>query len=69
MQPAFAAVAAVADDQIRVTKDVVDGRATSGVTRIAGEERVDEIARMFAGRVDAGARDHARRLLQTGSTA
>ena len=65
----LAAVAAVADDQIRVTKDVVDGRATSGVTRIAGEERVDEIARMFAGRVDAGARDHARRLLQTGSTA
>lgn len=65
----LAAVAAAADDQIRVTKDVVEGRATSVVTRVTGEERIDEIARMFAGRVDAGARDHARRLLQTGSTA
>lgn len=57
-------VAAFATHHFRVTKDD-DGMVTSSsVTRLDGEARVDELARMLAGQEDsAAARDHARELL------
>jgi DNA repair protein RecN (Recombination protein N) len=69
----MAAVAATADHQILVTKalepaeDSREGIATSRAEAITTEARIDEIARMLAGRVDDGARDHARRLLDMAS--
>jgi DNA repair protein RecN (Recombination protein N) len=69
----MATVAAAADQQILVTKSVVasgadgEGIATSSVDTVAGDSRVDELARMLAGRVDDTARGHARRLLRPAS--
>lgn len=65
----LAAVAATADQQIRVTKGLVDRVATTTVGIVDVEERVDEVARMFAGHVDESARAHARQLLEQGSAA
>lgn len=57
-------VAAVGDEQYLVSKQSMkDGLPKTSVTRVTGEERVAEIARMLAGRDDETARDHARQLL------
>lgn len=57
-------VAAVGDVQYLVTKQSrKDELPCTSVVRVTGEERVAEIARMLAGRVDETARDHARQLL------
>jgi DNA repair protein RecN (Recombination protein N) len=64
----LAQVAAVAHQQIVVRKHIVttDGaeRTRATAEQVAGNERVDEIARMLSGRPDsAAARRHARELL------
>lgn len=57
-------VAAVGDEQYLVSKkSVKDELPRTTVMRVAGEERVAEIARMLAGHDDETARDHARQLL------
>jgi DNA repair protein RecN (Recombination protein N) len=63
----LAAVASVSDQQIRVSKALVGGVATSTAVHVDGDERVDEVARMFAGNVDESAREHARGLLRQAS--
>ena len=61
----LASIAARADNHITVAKNVVDGRTTTQVDRIAGERRVEEIARMLAGDKDASvSRQHAEELLR-----
>jgi DNA repair protein RecN (Recombination protein N) len=58
-------VAAVADRHYRLLKGLDhDGRATTAIAAIAGEELIDEICRMLgAAPSDAGARRHAEELL------
>ena len=68
----LAQVAAVADQQVAVSKEVVT-RSGSEVTiasasPVTGSHRVDEIARMLSGRPDsAAARRHAKELLESSS--
>jgi DNA repair protein RecN (Recombination protein N) len=60
-------VAAFADRHLKVTKDSDSdaGFTTSDVQTLEGEDRVEELARMLAGRAGSGsARDHARELLE-----
>ncbi len=60
-------VAAFADRHLKVTKDSDSdaGFTTSDVQVLEGEDRVEELARMLAGRAGSGsARDHARELLE-----
>ncbi len=59
----LAQVAALADRQVVVDKVVVDGLTTATARVVAGEERIDEIARMLSGGGSASAREHARELL------
>ena len=66
----LAQVAAQATTQVAVTKRVVDGGTDVDATMVAGEQRVDEIARMLSGDLsDRGgsaadaARQHAAELL------
>ncbi len=57
-------IAAQGDVHFRVTKDAVDGPPTARITRIEGEDRVEEIARMAGGEsVTAATRRHAVELL------
>ena len=57
-------IAAVAQTHYRVEKRLRSGRTLTGVKRLEGDARVDEIARMAAGgRVTETARAHARELL------
>lgn len=58
-------VAAYADHHLHVAKDVGQGPAASAVTTLAGEARVEELARMMAGldESDSG-RAHAAELLE-----
>ena len=57
-------VAAYADNHLHVSKNVGDETVTSGVRELAGEDRVDELARMMAGMDDsASGRAHAAELL------
>ena len=56
-------VAAVASDQLVVSKAVRDGQTFTAVTRVAGDERIAEVARMLGGDVSGAALDHARELL------
>lgn len=59
----LAQVAAHADNHLVVSK-ADDGKVTrSGVRRVAGEERVSELARMMAGSLSDAALEHARDLL------
>jgi DNA repair protein RecN (Recombination protein N) len=61
----LASIAARADNHITVAKNVVNGRTTTQVDRIAGERRIEEIARMLAGDKDASvSRQHAEELLR-----
>lgn len=60
----LAQVAAEADTQVVVTKEVVQGRTTATARGVHGDERVDEIVRMLSGRQgSAAARQHAEELL------
>ncbi len=59
----LAQVAAAADTQIAVSKSVRGGFTEATARAVAGDERVEEIARMLSGTTGASARDHARELL------
>ncbi|PRY63815.1 DNA replication and repair protein RecN [Knoellia remsis] len=60
----LAQVAAHADHHLVVAKSD-DGQVTrSGVRRVSGGDRVDELARMLSGTVTDAAREHARDLLE-----
>jgi DNA repair protein RecN (Recombination protein N) len=63
----LAQIAAVADDHWVVEKREADGEVVSGISRVCGQARVDEIARMLAGSTDRLAREHARELLSEAS--
>lgn len=57
-------VAAFADTQLRVSKDISGGYTASSVERLDGEARVLELARMLSGNPESEvARSHARELL------
>jgi DNA repair protein RecN (Recombination protein N) len=57
-------VAAFADTQLRVSKDVSGSFTASSVERLDGEARVLELARMLSGNPESEvARSHARELL------
>lgn len=61
----LAQVAACAGNQFRVSKTVVEGVASSRVTRLDGAQRVDELARMLGGTQITGTTiAHARELLE-----
>ena len=55
-------VAACAQTQFVVTKDITSGRTISSLTEVKGEARVEEIARMLGGKGDS-AKAHAKTLL------
>jgi DNA repair protein RecN (Recombination protein N) len=60
----LAQIAAFADHQFRIEKHVIDGRTVTRVEALAGEERVDELARMMSGsRVTDAARQHIKEML------
>jgi DNA repair protein RecN (Recombination protein N) len=62
----LAQVAAFAEHQISVTKQVSGGRTVASVRELDGEDRVAELARMLSGRPDSStARRHAEELLST----
>jgi DNA repair protein RecN (Recombination protein N) len=57
-------VAAFADAQVMIDKQVSDGRTATRVRPVAGEERVVELSRMLSGQPDSDtARRHAEELL------
>lgn len=60
----LAQVAAFADDHLVVTKSVSNESATTAVARVAGDERVREIARMLSGNDSDASLAHARELLE-----
>src|SRR5690606_10393516 len=55
-------VAAVASDQLVVSEAVRDGHTFTAVTRVDGDERIAEGARMLGGAVPGAALDHATEL-------
>jgi DNA repair protein RecN (Recombination protein N) len=60
----LAQVAALADHQVVVSKDVIDGVTVAQVVPVEGDERIAEVARMLSGTPEAGvAREHAAALL------
>jgi DNA repair protein RecN (Recombination protein N) len=60
----LAQVAALAETQVVVRKQVVEGSTIATATVVSGESRVDEVARMLSGDVaGASARRHAADLL------
>lgn len=61
----LASIAVYADNQIKIEKGVSDGKTSSRLKEICGEDRVLEIARMLSGDADSSqSLDHARSLLQ-----
>ncbi len=61
----LASIAVFADNQIKIKKAVAGGKTASSVEPVAGEERVQEIARMLSGDSDSQASlDHARAMLE-----
>ncbi|WP_321385279.1 DNA repair protein RecN [uncultured Enterococcus sp.] len=57
-------VAAVADYQYFISKKIIDGRTETRVSRLSGEERTKEIARMLAGsEITPLTMEHAKELL------
>ena len=60
----LAQVAAFADRHLRVDKAEAEGRTVTRVAPLAGEARVEELARMLAGDAGDEARLHARALLR-----
>jgi len=61
----LAQVAAFADAHLVVEKAVAGGRARTVVRAVAGEERIDEIARMLSGSETDTSLAHARELLES----
>jgi DNA repair protein RecN (Recombination protein N) len=60
----LASIAAHADNHLKVHKLERSGRTVTEVTRVEGDARVEEIARMLAGdRTGAASRNHAEELL------
>ena len=60
----LAPIAAFAAHHLRVSKSVRGGRTRMAVAPLAGDERVEEVARMLGGTTTtAAAREHARNLL------
>lgn len=60
-------IAARADAHFRVEKSQAGGTAATGIRRLEGEERVDEVARMLGGDPESEvSRRHARELLEEG---
>jgi len=60
----LAQIAAFADHQYRIEKRIMDGRTVTRVEALAGDERVDELARMMSGsRVTDAARQHIKEML------
>jgi len=64
----LAQVAAFADHQLRVQKYSMDSGTGVETSMLAGDERIDEIARMLGGRLSEQSRAHASELLATVST-
>lgn len=60
----LAQLATMADHHLLVTKGAREGRTSVTVRPLAGEDRVEEIARMLAGVLTASTLDHARELLE-----
>ncbi len=60
----LAQVASQAHHQVVVHKREVSGRTVSRVKVVGGDERVDELSRMLAGRATDASRAHARELLE-----
>jgi DNA repair protein RecN (Recombination protein N) len=56
-------IASEASTHIVVEKNEADGRTVTNITRVEGEERRRELARMLSGRVDEASLAHARELL------
>ena len=60
----LAQIAAFAGHQYRIEKHVLDGRSVTRVDHLAGDARVEELARMMSGsRVTEAARQHVKELL------
>jgi DNA repair protein RecN (Recombination protein N) len=59
----LAQVAARADSQVVVTKQVLAGRTISDAHVVAGDARVEELSRMLSGRSTAASKAHALELL------
>jgi len=62
----LAQVAAFADAQLVVSKDVAGDEAATSVVRVEGDSRVAEIARMLSGNDSEASLAHARELLGAG---
>jgi DNA repair protein RecN (Recombination protein N) len=61
----LAQIAAFADFQYSIEKVVLDGRSTTRVAILNGEDRIEELARMMSGsRVTQAAREHVKELLK-----
>jgi len=61
----LAQIAAFADYQYRIEKQVTNGRSVTRVEPLKGEARVEELARMMSGsRVTEAAREHVKELLK-----
>ena len=60
----LAQVASFADRHLVVTRGLREGRATTSVAAVEGEERVLEIARMLSGTDSDASTTHARQLLE-----
>ena len=61
----LAQVAALAETQVVVAKDVAGGRTTASARAVTGDARVEEVARMLSGSGgSSAARRHAQELLQ-----
>ena len=56
-------VAAAASHHFNVSKAVTEGRTRTSLTEVAGENRIEELARMLGGRTKS-AIEHARALLK-----
>jgi DNA repair protein RecN (Recombination protein N) len=59
----FPQVASLAKSHFVVTKEIKGGHTKSEIAEVAGEERVEELARMLGGSA-ASAREHAKNLLK-----
>lgn len=61
----LASIAVYADNQMKIEKGVFDGKTSSHIRQVSGDERVQEIARMLSGdAVSEESVGHARSMLQ-----
>jgi DNA repair protein RecN (Recombination protein N) len=61
----LAQIAAFADHQYRIEKQVTNGRSVTRIDQLKGEARIEELARMMSGtRVTEAARQHVKELLK-----